>query len=195
MAKLKIHDFPAAAPLLADKLLFQTGAGVTSFCTLGQLFEWARIHEYSALGTPGVPSVSNAAYSAYAKRTSSPITTPVDSATKNGITVDVASTTSARFVAAAAGQYEVQANICCSAAAARIFQWTWHKNGSPLDTVGATDFAVVGGSGLLASCCPRGIVSCAANDYLDVRVKSNNASAGTVALYVVSLTMVRVGPA
>lgn len=202
MSENEIKDYPAIGPSLTDKILCQTAAGQTSYTTWGDVYQWARIYEYSSTGVPGIVITGGgagnwSAYVAYAKRAGAPVTTPLtDTSFNNGITVDVASTSRASFTIASDGIYRCTAHISFKYATAdKPLQFTWFKNASSLETLGMTGFRTVPSATAIGNTSPGGDIECAAGDVLDIRLRSFDQSASTYTcnLYVVSLNVYRIG--
>ena len=196
MAERLISDYDLGTPAGDDKIIFMTGGGVTYYTTWDDIYHYGNIRGYSASATPGCPSVAGT-YVAYAKRTSSPVTTPV-AGPYNGITLDVTSTTSARLIVATAGVYKLAGLISFKMGSGtnQIIQWTWHKNGTALDTEGCTSLRLLASSSDVGNCSPSGEVSLSASDYLDLRVRNATASPTTVTIniYSMSMNVTRIGP-
>jgi hypothetical protein len=196
MADMQIQDYTLQAPAMTDKILFQSLGGVTNYTTWAEMYQYGRIYEYSATGVPGFSSVL-ASYVPYVKRVSGRVTTPL-AGVSNGITLDVAHATSARFTLSKAGVYRLSSSIAFAIlGAANTLEWAWHLNGTTLEGSGCSDIktclAPISTVNQVTNVSPGGDVLLAAGDYLDMRVKSVGVT-NDIALYALSLCVNRLSP-
>lgn len=196
MADMQIQDYTLRSPALDDKLLVQSAAGVTGYTTWGDVYQYGRIYEYDAAGAPGCSSVGSS-YVAYLKRTSGRVTTPL-AGVANGVALDVAHATSARFTVSKAGIYRLSSSIVfANLGTVNAIEWSWHLNGSSLEALGCSDIktalAPVTGVNQIVDASPSGDVQLAAGDYLDMRVRSTGVT-NDIAIYAMSLCVARLSP-